>query len=331
LRFDYYRDANTAFEAFKKGEADVRVESDPSRWTSGYDFPAVSEGKVIKETIEQRSPAPASGFAFNTRRKLFENVHVREALVLAFDFEWANTNLFGGAYRRTYGYFSGSALSSKGVPADDQEKSIIGDGLPAAHMDGSYALPASDGSGKDRKLLRAAVGKLAEAGWTIQDGVMKNAAGEAVAFATTITNKDQEKIALHFQRTLEQIGIRMDVKLVDAAQFAAVQKTYDYDMIPVTWFNSLSPGPRKAPATIRASLIPRWTPPLKSCCRPRREKILPPPCAPKTASLLRATTSSRSMMPGDNGWPAGATLDGQRNSRCRGLKQQHCGEFRDQD
>jgi peptide/nickel transport system substrate-binding protein len=245
LRYDYYRDANAAFEAFKKGEADVRTESDPVRWTSGYDFPAVQDGKVIKEFVEQRSPAPASGFAFNTRRKIFEDRNVREALVMAFDFEWANANLFGNAYRRTYGYFSGSELSSKGKPADAFERGIInasGGMVDAAHLDGSYALPVSDGSGKDRKLLRAAVGKLGKAGWTIQDGVLKNAAAEAFAFAITITNKDQEKIALHYQRSLEQIGIKVEVKLVDAAQFASVQKTYDYDMIPATWFNSLSPG-----------------------------------------------------------------------------------------
>ncbi len=245
LRFDYYRDANAAFEAFKKGDADVRIENDPVRWTSGYDFHAVAEGNVIKEKVEQRSPAPASGFAFNTRRKLFEDVRVREALAMAFDFEWANTNLFGNSYQRTYGYFSGSELSSKGRPADAGELAIIGTtggGLPAANLDGSHGLPVSDGSGRDRKILRAVVSKLAEAGWTIQNNVLSNTAGETFSFTLTITNKDQEKIALHYQRTLEQIGVKADVRLVDAAQFASVQKTYDYDVIPATWFNSLSPG-----------------------------------------------------------------------------------------
>ena len=243
LRYDYFRDANAAFEALKKGDADVRIETDPVRWSSGYDFPAVSEGKLIKETVEQRSPAPASGFAFNTRRKIFEDVRVREALSMAFDFEWANANLFSKAYRRTFGYYSGSMLSSKGKPADARELAIIGEGgLRADYLDGSYALPVSDGSGRDRKVLRAAVGKLADAGWTIRDGAMVNAAGEPFAFTLTLGNGDQEKIALHFQRTLQQIGIKVDVRLVDAAQFASLQKTYDYDMIPVTWYNSLSPG-----------------------------------------------------------------------------------------
>jgi peptide/nickel transport system substrate-binding protein len=245
LRFDYYRDANSAFEAFKKGDVDVRTEGDPLRWASGYDFAAVTEGKVIKEKVVQRSPAPASGFAFNTRRKIFEDVRVREALMMAFDFEWANANLFGNAYQRTYGYFSGSQLSSKGKAADAMEAALIGAAgatIPAPYLDGTYDLPKTDASGRDRKILRQVVGLLEQAGWTIQDSALKNAAGEAFAFAMTITNKDQEKIALHFQRTLEQIGIKAEIKLVDAAQFAALQKTYDYDMIPVTWFNSLSPG-----------------------------------------------------------------------------------------
>jgi len=243
LRYDYFRDANAAFEALKKGDADVRIETDPVRWTSGYDFPAVSDGKLIKETVAQRSPAPTSGFVFNTRRKIFEDVRVREALVMAFDFEWANANLFGAAYKRTFGYYSGSDLSSLGKPADERELAIIGaDGLRKDYLDGTYRLPVSDGSGRDRKVLRNAVSLLADAGWTIKDGAMVNAAGQPFAFTLTLANSDQEKIALHYQRTLKQIGIRVDVRLIDPAQFTSIQKTYDYDMIPVTWFNSLSPG-----------------------------------------------------------------------------------------
>jgi peptide/nickel transport system substrate-binding protein len=243
VRFDYYRDANAAFEAFKKGEADVRMEEDPNRWTKAYDFAAVTNGKVVKEFVEQRSPASASGFAFNTRRKIFEDVRVREALVTAFDFEWANTNLFSESYKRIYGYYSGSALSSKAVPADAAEIAIIGDGgLPPAYLDGSYTLPVSDGSGKDRKNLRKAVGLLGEAGWKIADGKLLDKDGKQFAFTITIGSADQEPMALHFQRTLQLIGIDVQIKTADAAQFTSLQKTYDYDMIPVAWFNSLSPG-----------------------------------------------------------------------------------------
>jgi peptide/nickel transport system substrate-binding protein len=245
VRFDYYRDNNAAFEAFKKGEADVRLESDPGRWATAYDFPAVTEGKVIREFVEQRTPAAATGFGFNTRRKIFEDVRVREALVMAFDFEWANANLFNNSYKRTYGYFGGSALSSEGKPASPGELAIIGadgGGLRPDYLDGSYRLPVSDGSGLDRKMLRKVVSLFGEAGWSIADGKMVNAAGEPFAFAVTVQTDEQQKMALHYQRTLQQIGIAMEIKKVDAAQFSAVQKTYDYDMIPVAWFNSLSPG-----------------------------------------------------------------------------------------
>jgi peptide/nickel transport system substrate-binding protein len=242
VRFDYYRDANAAFEAFKKGDADVRIEGDPVRWATGYDFPAVREGKITLETVQQRSPAPASGFAFNTRRKIFADVRVREALLSAFDFEWANANLFSNKYKRTYGYYSNSILSSLGKPADAIEKAIIGDDMRADFADGSYRLPVSDGSGHDRKALRKGVSLLAEAGWTVKDTGLVNAAGEVFAFTISVQNKEQEKIALHYQRTLQQVGIQVAVRIVDPAQFATIQKTYDYDMIPATWFNSLSPG-----------------------------------------------------------------------------------------
>lgn len=245
VRFDYYRDANAAFEAFKSGLADVRVENDPVRWNTGYDFPAVKEGKITLEKIEQKTPAPASGFVFNTRRKLFEDPRVREALIMAFDFEWANANLFANSYRRTYGFFAGSELSSEGKPVDERERAVLGEAanrLRADFIDGSYRLPVSDGSGRDRKVLRQAVDLLGQAGWTVTGKGLTNAAGEPFAFTITVQNRDQEKIALHYQRTLKAIGINAEVRIVDSAQFSALQTSYEYDMIPATWFNSLSPG-----------------------------------------------------------------------------------------
>ncbi len=245
LRFDYYKDANTAFEAFKKDDADIRTETDPVRWNTGYKFPAVTDGKVTLEKVEQHTPAPTTGLAFNTRRKIFADAKVREALVDAFDFEWANANLFSNSFKRTYGYYGGSSLTSQGKGADAAELKILGDdkgGLRPAMLDGSYALPVSDGTGRDRKLLRKAVDLLGQASWSVKENGLVNAAGEQLAFTITITNADQEKIALHYQRTLQQIGIKVEVKMVDASQFASLQTTYDYDIIPVAWYNSLSPG-----------------------------------------------------------------------------------------
>ncbi len=245
VRFDYFKDANAAFESFKKGDIDVRIESDPVRWTTGYDFPAVNEGKIKLKKVLQRSPAATTGFAFNTRRKHFEDVRVREALAMAFDFEWANANLFSNSFKRTYGYFGGSDLSSQSKPADAAELSILGDAasnMPDTQLKGEYSLPVTDGSGRDRKVLRKVVELLAAAGWVVSDTAMINSAGEPLIFTITVQNRDQEKIALHYQRTLAAIGIKADIKLADAAQFASMQKSYDYDMIPVSWFNSLSPG-----------------------------------------------------------------------------------------
>ncbi|MFO0992616.1 MAG: extracellular solute-binding protein, partial [Hyphomicrobiales bacterium] len=246
IRIDYFRDSNAAFEAFKKGLADFRVEVDPVRWSSGYDFPAAKSGEVVRESIAQKTPAPTSGLAFNTRHPVFADPRVREALIAAFDFEWANANLFSNLYKRTYGYYSGSELSSRGVAADARELALLGEAakkIPPAMLDGTYQLPQTDGSGRDRKSLRKVVDLLKEAGYEIKNQSLVNVkTGEPVTFTISVASKEQEKIALHYQRTLRQIGIDARVRLVDAAQFSRVLQEYDFDMAPVSWYNSLSPG-----------------------------------------------------------------------------------------
>ncbi len=173
-------------------------------------------------------------------------MRVREALVMAFDFEWANANLFSNAYPPHLWIFFGLRAFVEGRQGRRQgigaSWAMPPKSLRPDMLDGSYALPVSDGSGRDRKMLRKAVDLLAQAGWNIADAGLVNAAGEQFAFTISVQNKDQEKIALHYQRTLQTIGIKAEVRVVDSAQFAAIQTTYDYDMIPATWFNSLSPG-----------------------------------------------------------------------------------------
>jgi peptide/nickel transport system substrate-binding protein len=246
IRIDYYRDNNSTFEAFKKGLADIRIEPDPTRWSNGYDFPAVKSGDVILERHEQRSPAPLSAFAMNTRRKLFADRRVRDAIIHAFDFEWANRNLFHGLFRRTSGYYAGSELSSAGVPASPKELSLLGNAkavIDPAILHGSYRLPTTDGSGRDRTNLRTALDLLGEAGWKLRGTKLVDAkSGVPFSFTLTVLSREQEKIGLHLQRALRQIGIDMAVRSVDSAQFQRMQQSYDYDMIPVTWYNSLSPG-----------------------------------------------------------------------------------------
>jgi peptide/nickel transport system substrate-binding protein len=246
VRFDYFRDNNTAFEAFKKGLADIRVEPDPTRWSQAYDFPAAKDGRIIRERIEQQTPAAASGFAFNTRKPMFQDPKVRRALVEIFDFEWMNKNLLFDLYHRTQGYYSGSTLSYFGHPADARETALLG--VDAARidpriLDGSYEPPKSDGSGRDRKVLRDAVALLKEAGWEIRGGQLTNVAtGEPFAFTISCVSREQEKVALHYQRTLKQIGIDVRIGVVDSTQFQRMLDTYEFDMLPVLWYNSLSPG-----------------------------------------------------------------------------------------
>ena len=271
---------------------------------------------------------------FNTRRKMFEDPRVREALIMAFDFEWANANLFANAYRRTYGYFPGSELSSEGKPVDAREESVLGEASASApdFLDGSYRLPVNDGSGRDRKMLRKAVDLLAEAGWTVTDKGLANAAGEPFGFTITVQTRDQEKIALHYQRTLKAIGIKAEVRIVDSAQFSALQTSYDYDMIPATWFNSLSPGneqmlyfgsegrtvegTRNYPGIADPAVDAAIKAMLDAISRRR---ISSPPSMRRTGCSPRASTWCRSMMRGASGWPAGTRSEG-RNPAAAGLR-----------
>ncbi len=153
IRFDYYRDGNTHFEAFKKGLYDVRVETDPGRWQTAYDFPALREGRVVKEEFPYGLPKGMQGLVFNTRRPIFADVRVREAILQLFDFEWINHNYFFDLYKRTASYFDGCDLSAHGVPANARERELLAPfpgAVRADIMDGTWSPPVTDGSGRDR-------------------------------------------------------------------------------------------------------------------------------------------------------------------------------------
>ncbi len=212
VRFDYYRDANTMFEAFKRGLSDIRPEDDPGRWATGYDFPAVTSGRVILDEFESQVPRGMSAFVFNTRRPHFSDVRVREALLHLFDAEWINRNLYHGLYERTGSYFDGSELSFLGHPASDHERAVLGpwiEQIDPAILDGSYVLPSSDGSGRDRTNMRRALALLEEAGYALDQGTMRNAeTGAAFSFEILVVTRDQERLALSFQRALQRVRHR---------------------------------------------------------------------------------------------------------------------------
>lgn len=245
ITVEYFLSQSSQFEAFKKGVFDVYPEGNPTKWERSFNFPAVREGAVVKETFKSELPSGMLGFVFNTRRPIFADRKVRHALALAFDFEWANRNLFDSAYKRTQDYWQGSDLSCFGVPAGPKEKELLKPFPEAVQpdvMDGTYKLPVTDGSGRDRKVLRHALDLLNEAGYSIRDGRLVDGKGRQLAFEVMTQNAGQEKLALAYQRTLAALGIAMSVRTVDDAQYQLRTQTFDYDMIIKSYPSSLSPG-----------------------------------------------------------------------------------------
>ena len=246
IRFDYYRDANTHFEAFKTGLYDVRTETDPSRWQSAYDFPAVRDGRVVKDRFPYGLPKGMAGMVFNTRRPMFADVRVREALLHLFDFEWINHNLFFDQYRRTASYFDDCDLSAHGRAATPQERDLLKpfpDAVRADIMDGRWSPPVSDGSGRDRKNLRRALSLFQAAGYRIKGTqLVHGTTGRPFAIEYLTTSREQERLALAFGRSVKHAGIEMQVRLVDATQYERRRVTFDFDMMEYRWEQSLSPG-----------------------------------------------------------------------------------------
>ena len=248
IEYIYFRDANVAFEAFKGDQYDWRTETSSKMWATGYDFPAVKDGRVVKEEIKLRQVEGMQGWALNLRRNKFQDARVRQALNLAFDFEWANQNLFYGQYTRSRSYFNNSEMEAKGLPSEAELALLnpLKDQLPAEVFTTEYANPLNDTPQNKRKNLREAAKLLTDAGWAItQDGgrnVLKNAKGEQLTVEFLLDSPLFERIALPYQQSLELLGIGVAIKTVDSAQYERRTQTFDYDIIVGNWGQSLSPG-----------------------------------------------------------------------------------------
>ena len=245
ITVQYFLQDTALFEAFKKGDIDLYSEGSPTHWARAYDFPAVKSGDGIKAEFKPALPSGMFGFVFNTRRPVFADVRVRQALSLAFDFEWANKNLFENAYERTQSFWQNSDFGSFGVPATDAEKALLGPAvakIEPAILDGTYKLPVSDASGRDRKLLRQAVDLMNSAGYTIKGSQMVDPSGKPLSFEIMTQSPDQEKLAIAYQRSLKAIGINVSIRTVDDSQYQSRTSSFDYDMILKGYTSSLSPG-----------------------------------------------------------------------------------------
>lgn len=248
IRYDYYANPQAIFEAFKAGQLSAYREANVAKWLSSYDFPAVQSGDVIKAEIPHGRPSGIEGFVFNTRKPMFADWRVREALILAFNFEFINQTLNGGALPRIPSYFGNSFLGmDPGQPATGRELELLqplAAELPPGAIEG-YALPVSDGDQTNRKNVRAAAKLLEEAGWTVgDDGILKNAKGEPFAFEILlVTGQDEMASAAEvYIEALKTLGISATLNKIDDAQYKERTGAYDFDMTHYIRSLSLSPG-----------------------------------------------------------------------------------------
>ena len=247
VRYDYYAGGLVTFEAFKGGETSTFRESNPAKWAANYDFPAVASGDVIKSEIPHQRPSGIEGFVFNTRRALFSDLRVREALTLAFNFELVNQTLNGGVNPRIASYYSNSELSGDMPnPATGRVAELLARfaaDLPPGTLEG-FSQPVGDGTEANRDNIGKAADLLEAAGWTVQGEALKNPAGEEFAFEILLVADAADTIsaASIYVEALKRLGINALITTVDAAQYRERTGTYDFDMTHYIRSLSLSPG-----------------------------------------------------------------------------------------
>ena len=245
IRIDYYRDETVIREAIKSGEIDYREENQAKAWALDYDTPHVRQGLLKKVNIKHQNPTGMQAFVYNTRRPIFNDKKVREALAFAFDFEWTNKNLFFGQYTRTNSFFSNSDLASRGVPKGLELKILnkFKEDLSSDIFNQPFNPPSTDGNGWPRENLKKAQKMLADAGWIVNDMLLTNReTGEPFEFEILLYSEGFERIVLPFTRNLKKLGINARVRRVDQSQYINRVRSFDFDMIVSGWGSSESPG-----------------------------------------------------------------------------------------
>ena len=245
IRYTMYRDDVPMFEAVKSGEIDLHEENSSKRWATGYDIPAVRAGRLKKIVLDKKTVADLQGFVLNLRRAKFADPRVRRAFALAYDFESANASLFYGLYKRINSVFDNSELGHQGVPTG-RELAILEkhrDAVPPEVFTTPYKAPASANADEFRRNLREAARLLAEAGWVLDKGQLRNSKTAEALTAEFLSYDTQfDRIVLPYKQNLEKLGIRLDIRIVDATTYENRVKTYDFDMITDANGMSHSPG-----------------------------------------------------------------------------------------
>jgi microcin C transport system substrate-binding protein len=245
IRFEYYRDQTIALEGFKAHGFDFRQESNSKLWATAYDFPAIKDGRVVKEEIAHEIPTGMQSFVFNLRRTQFRDPKVREALAYAFDFEWSNKNLFYGQYTRTRSYFSNSDLASRGRPQAAELAFLepLKGRIPDQVFGKEYRPPRTDGSGNVRNNLRAAKKLLDAAGWRVKDGILTHGeSGQKMEIEILLVSPAFERVVAPMVRNLKRLGVQAQIRIVDTSQYRRRLDSFDFDMVVGSWGQSLSPG-----------------------------------------------------------------------------------------
>ena len=245
IRYDYYRDGTIALEAFKAGEFDYRAENSSKSWATAYNIPHVDKGLIKKEEISHNRSSGMQGYVFNTRRDIFKDRAVREALAYAFDFEWSNKNLFYGQYTRTRSYFDNSELAATGLPSPEELALLepYRGQVPDEVFTKEYNPPKNETPGKIRKNLRIASKILTDAGWVIKDKKRINAkTGQELKFEVMLNSPISERIVLPYAKNLERLGVTVNVRTIDTSQYRRRMDTHDFDMVIGGFGQSLSPG-----------------------------------------------------------------------------------------
>lgn len=244
LGFKYYKDETVALEAFKAGEFDVFHETNSKRWARAYDGKPFAEGRIRRREIPHHNNAGMQGFAMNTRRRLFTDRRVRRALNLAFDFHWSNVHLFYGQYSRCESYFSNSEMAATGVPEGRERELLEGfrDQLPAALFDEPHQVPFAPNPAAQRGNLVAAQTLLAEAGWEIVDGWLRDRHGEPFAFEIMLAQRGFERIVAPFAYNLRRLGIDVSYRTIDVALYQRRMNAFEFDMTVISYGQSQSPG-----------------------------------------------------------------------------------------